>query len=718
MSPPLVRSATVFVILLGAICLFASEPLEAPRAEAAPAIDGKLDDPAWASALKLSDFKTFQPDYGKPPSQKTEAYVLFDAENIYFAFRCFDSEPGKIKASLSKRDAMFQDDFAGILIDSFNDSQNAYAFMINPLGIQGDGMINADGDMEPTHDIVWYSKGLIDEQGFVVECRLPLQSIRFPDKKTVIMGLVVFRQIVRYSEMASVPALSPEKGGLISQSMPVSFTGLKFKRVVEILPAFTHSNRLTIQDGDLRRDLRKSDVSLTAKVGLTSNLTMDATYNPDFSQVEADAGQVDFNIRYALYYAEKRPFFLEGLEYFQFAGNTEDAPLYAIVYTRNIVDPILGIKATGKLGSGNTIAGIYAKDDLPDDASSAHSDFGIFRFKHSLKGDAYVGGFYTSRFEGGGFNQVAGSDGRLRLSPTSIAEYHLFGSFSRLAGSQSTRAGHALGLRYQLSNRNVILDAGYQNISKDFQIDTGFVIRTGLSRLGLLGMYRFYPKSTFFQRIEPFYWSYHLYDKFDRMVETFNLFCLRFQLPRSTMVRFDGILASEVYSAESFNRNALGVQAESQLTKHFYVYSFVRRGGAIFYDPDAPYQGYGNRASLSVKYQPAEKLDFVLSLTYVDFYRRSNGEKIYDYTILRSRNTFQFNKYLFLRAIVEYNTFRDRLTLDTLVSFTYIPGTVVHLGYGSAFQKLEWTGSDYVESDKFLETQRGFFFKVSYLWRW
>lgn len=712
------RSATALVLLVFAFGLFASEPVEVPRAEAMPAIDGKLDDPAWVSALKLSDFKTFEPDYGKPSSQKTEAYILFDAENIYFAFRCFDAEPGKIKASLSKRDAMFQDDYAGILIDAFKDNQNAYAFMINPLGIQGDGMINADGNMEPTHDMVWYSKGLIDDQGFVVECRLPLQSIRFPDKKTVVMGLVVFRQIIRYSEMASVPALSPEKGGLISQSLSVSFTGLKYKRVIEILPAFTHTNRLAVQEGGLKRDLRKSDFSLTTKVGLTSNLTMDATYNPDFSQVEADAGQVDFNIRYALYYAEKRPFFLEGLEYFQFAGNTEDAPLYAVVYTRNIIDPVFGLKTTGKLGSGNTVAGIYAKDDLPDEAAHSRSDFGIFRLKHSLKDDGYIGGFYTSRFEGSGFNQVAGSDGRLRLSPTSIAEYHLFGSFTQQPGSHSTVGGHALGLRYQYSTRSVIVDTGYQDISKDFRVDTGFVVRTGLSRLGFLGMYRFYPQSKFFQRIEPFYWSYHLYDKFGRMFESFNLFCLRFQLPRSTMVRFEGILANEVYAARGFNRNALGIQAETQFTKQFYLSGFYRRGGSIFYDPEAPYQGYGNRASLDLEYQPVEKLDFILSLTYVDFYRKSDNEKVYDYTILRSWNTFQFNKYLFLRAILEYNTFHDRLILDTLVSFTYIPGTVVHIGYGSAFQKLAWTGSDYVDSDKFLETQRGFFFKISYLWRW
>ena len=184
------------------------------------------------------------------------------------------------------------------------------------------------------------------------------------------------------------------------------------------------------------------------------------------------------------------------------------------------------------------------------------------------------------------------------------------------------------------------------------------------------------------------------------------------------MFRLEGILASEVYAGGRFDRNAIGVRTQTQLTKQFYLEGFYRRGGAIYYDPDAPYQGYGNRAMLFLQYQPVEKLDFGLSYTYSDFYRRSGKQKVYDYGIIRSRNTYQVNKYLFLRAIFEYNTFRERLTVDTLASFTYIPGTVVHIGYGSAYERLGWNGFEYVESDRFLETQRGFFFKVSYLWRW
>jgi hypothetical protein len=201
------------------------------------------------------------------------------------------------------------------------------------------------------------------------------------------------------------------------------------------------------------------------------------------------------------------------------------------------------------------------------------------------------------------------------------------------------------------------------------------------------------------------------------MFETVNLATLRFWLPGNTQVRFDALLANEVYAGQRFGRSGFGFQGTSQITKKLFMSLFYRNTGAIFYDPDNPIQGYGNRLGSSIQYQPLEKLSFVLSLTYVDFFRDSDKVKLYDYTIIRSRNTFQVNKYLFLRAILEYNSFNERLTTDLLASFTYIPGTVFYVGYGSALEKLEWTGQEYIGSDRFMETKRGFFFKISYLWR-
>ena len=683
-----------------------------------PVIDGKLSPGEWDGALKMDNFKTFQPDYGKEPSQRTEGYFLYDADNFYFAFRCYDSEPSKIKASMCKRDAMFSDDFVGIIIDTYSTMQSGYAFLVNPLGIQGDGMMGANGNVTQDQDFIWDSKGAIDDQGYVVEYRIPLQSIRFPAGKTITLRLGYFRQFVRTSEVASAPPIFADKGSIIAQTQPVSVTGLHFKRVVELLPAVTHSDKSSASGGRLQRDEKLTDFGLTGKVGLSNDLTLDAAVNPDFSQVESDAGQVDINLRYALYYPEKRPFFLEGNEIFAFAGNTEEAPLIAMVHTRTIVDPAYGFKLSGKMGLANTFSAIYARDYQPDGGSDEHPVFSVFRVKHALKDDSYLGAYYAGREVRGGYNRVAGADGRIRLSPTDIAAFHVFGSFSRNPGDTEALDGHAFGLEYMHDDRKLSLDIGYQDISQNFRVDTGFLQRTGLRRLAVFGMFKIYPQSTFFQRIEPFYWSYQLLDNPSGKVESFNLFTLRFWLPRTTQFRIDFPLANEIYQGRSFDTTGLGFQFSSQLSKHLNVSLYYRYRGAIYYDPDAPYQGQGSNAQAALEFQPTDQLDFSLSLAYQDFYRRSDGAKIFDYTLVRSFNTFQLNKYLFLRAIVEYNFYYKRMTVDTLASFTYIPGTVIYVGYGSAFEKIRWDGSDYVGSDRFLETKRGFFFKVSYLWRW
>jgi len=694
------------------------------KAETPPVIDGVLDDPAWAAGLKFDGFKTFKPDYGKDASQKTEAYLAYDAENFYFAFRCYDSEPSRIKGAVCKRDTIFQDDIVFINLDTFNDRQSAFVFMLNPCGIQGDGMLTTSGNVELSFDAVWYSAGKVDDLGWTAEARIPLKSLRFPGRETLTMRVLFIRFFTRTSEQVSFPPIDPNYGSLLGQAQPFQLSGLKYKRVAELLPAFTFGRTQEATDdtqGELvrNRDLDIDDISLTGKLGLTSDLTLDGTYNPDFSQVEADAGQVDFNQRYALYYEEKRPFFLEGSELWQPGGTVEEGPLSSIVYTRNIIDPVFGFKLSGKVTPRDTVAAIYAQDNLPGDTTDEHPDFLIGRFKHALKDDAYIGGYYAGREVGGSYNRVAGFDGRFRLSQTQTASFHLLGALTKTPGAESAETGHALGLQYGFSNRKWVLDLGYQDISEDFRLDTGFVYRTGLRRISAFGMYSIYPKSKFFQKIEPFYWSYHLFDTFSDMWETVNLVTLRFRLPRNTMIRFDTLLANEVYEGRRFDISGFGAQGETQIAKQLYVQLFARRTGSVFYDPDDPYQGYGTRAMAALVFEPITQLNFTLSSTYIDFYRKADHEKIYHYLILRSRNTFQLNKYLFVRGIVEYNDFYKRMTLDGLVSFTYIPGTVVHLGYGSALEQTEWDEGlpGFVPSNRFRQMKRGFFFKVSYLFR-
>ena len=727
--PEAFRVFTAAAVILAAAVSFATAygsgsrnpeplpPVVMPPSGSPPIIDGRLDEAIWSTASKFDAFKTFKPDYGKEPSQRTEAYLAYDTDNVYFAFRCGDTEPAKIKASVCKRDAMGQDDVVGIILDTFNDNQSGFTFMLNPLGIQGDGIMNVQGNVDDSHDVVWYSKGLIDDGGWTVEARIPLQSLRFPGGKTLVMKCVFFRFQTRTSEQFCYPPLDPNNSSIMAQAQPIQVSGLHHKRVMELLPAFTYGSRREASDGTLRKIEENRDLSLTGKFGLTSDLTLDGAYNPDFSQVEADAGQVDVNLRYALYYQEKRPFFLEGQDIWRFGGEMEDAPLASVVYTRTIVDPTYGFRLTGKLSRRDTVAAIYARDDLPGDAVDEHPEFTIARYKHTLSGDSYVGGFYTGREYGRGYNRVGGVDGRFRLSPASVFSFHLFGSLTRSEGERDPARDHALSLYYNYQNRKWFIDLGYQDVSPGFQVDSGFLTRTGVRRLAVFAMHQIYPRSKFFQKIEPFYWSCHIYDTIYNKWETFNIFVLRFYLPRSTQVRFEGILGNEIFAGWRFERTGFGLRTQSQVLKQVYLETSFRRSGGIYYDSEAPYQGDETRYGLYLRYQPVEKFDFSLSLENSNFSRRSDGERIYDYTILWNRNTFQVNKFLFLRAIVEYNFFRKRLTADGLVSFTYIPGTVFYVGYGSAFERLDWREGEYVEGRRFLETKRGLFLKISYLWR-
>lgn len=694
------------------------------RTESAPVIDGKIDDPIWSQAVRFDNWKNFKPDVDIDPSQKTVAYLTYDANNIYFAVRCFDKEPQKVKAAMSKRDGIDADDVIGFILDTFDDRQSGFTFMLNALGIQEDGMMNVQGNVDTGFDMVWYSKGLIDDQGWSVEARIPLQSLRFPNKKTVTMRALFFRFFIRSSEQATSPPINPNKGSIMGQSQPIELSGLHYDRVIEILPATTYRVVHDSENGQMVKtdETKLEDVpSLTTKLGLTSDLVFDGTYNPDFSQVEADAGQVDINLRYANYYEEKRPFFLERQDLWQFAANMEDSPLLALVYTRTIIDPIYGFKLTGKISRRDTLAAIYARDNLPGDAVDVHPDFTIARYRHSIKDDGYLGAFYTGREAGTVFNRVGGFDGRFRLSQVSVLSFHAFVALTRPPVEEGvtpeTNKDHAASILYEYSTRKWVVNLGYQDISRNFQVDTGFLTRTGVRRIGAFAMYQIYPKSSFVQKIEPFYWSYHLYDTIYDMWETMNFFVLRFYLPRTTQVRFEGILGNEVYAGQRFDWSGYGFRTETQILKQLFLSGYIRRWGKVYYDPEAPYQGYGISSQAGLRYQPIDKLDFSLNLVYSNFYRSSDRVKIYDYTILRNRNTFQVNKYLFVRAIFEYNMYYKRLTADGLVSFTYIPGTVFYVGYGSALDRTEWNGTEYAPVDRFVEKRNGFFFKVSYLWR-
>jgi hypothetical protein len=690
---------------------------------AAPVIDGRLDDAVWQTAVPYRDFRTFKPRFGEEVSEGTDMYMAYDAQNLYFAFRCRDSDPGKIRATLAKRDNIDDEDYVAVILDMTNTRQGAYMFGVNPRGVQMDTMLNADGNGNGNYDAVWVCQGALTAEGYQVEIAIPLQSIRFPDGEAITIGLQGCRAIARKSEQAISPEFKPDNGSILGQNHQVVLRNLKAKRALEVLPAMTMAQHSLRQDGNMDHGILKGDLSLTGKVGLTSNLTLEGTINPDFSQVESDAGQIDVNLRTALYYSERRAFFLEGLDDFNFASAQEASPLTSVVHTRNIVAPLMGMKLTGKLGSRNTLSAIFSVDDYQQPVSGEEGEDAedggkayvtIVRYKRALKGDSFLGGFLTSREQAGGFNRVAGADLRLRLNRTSIMEGMALGSFS--GGGDHDGNGSYLSLHYNHGSEKWNIDFGIHDVSRGFRTDLGYITRTGVTMVPFFIMRTIPLKKGLIQRIEPFYWSYHTYDKASDLFETVNLFVLRFWLPGQTQVRFEGVVGNEVFLGQRFDIGFARFRANTQLTKQIYANFQFTRGSKIRYIDD-PYQGYGNSLSATLRYQPGPQFTSILSLTFADFFRTLTRVKDFDYTILRSRNEFQFNRYLSLRAIVEYNTYRKRLATDCLAAFTYIPGTVIYLGYGGFYEKTRWEDGEYVPDQRLQEMERGFFFKASYLWR-
>jgi len=727
MSPRKIRLAfglpALFSLLASVTSASTSPPLmlRPHKTDKPPVIDGALDDPVWLEAPSVSDFKTFIPDFGRDLSEETLAYYAYDSENLYFAFQCYDREPDKIKATLSKRDDFRTDDFICINLDSFNDQQSLYAFYVNPLGIQMDSRY-ANSKEDYSVDVVWWSAGRLHDRGYSVELRIPLKSIRYSSGPRLEMGIFFERSIGRRTEHGSYPALDPAKGfAFLTEMAPLELFGLKTYTLLELIPAFTFSRSYAQREGRLTRQTNSRDLSLTGKYGITSSLILDAAVNPDFSQVEADAGQVDVNLRYDLYFPEKRPFFLEGSENFNLAGTTEDDFLLAAVHTRAIVDPKGGVKLSGKVARSDSIAAIFAADESPAPSNplgpaGGYAYFSVVRYKHALSQDSSLGLFFTDREHEGRSNRVAGPDGQIRLGQSSLLSFHALGSFTQASSADPRRDGHSLNLDYRYDTRDWNIELGGQDLSPDFETDTGYLIRNGLTRFRALVAPKFHPRSAVVLQLTPSLYTSQLRDKMSGLWETENTLTLSSVMVRTTRASVAYSQATEIFLGQRFNTSGWTAQLSSQITKEFYVRATCRDGKAIRYS-ESPFQGRGKSALATLGYQPSENFNWTLSLTYSDLFRDSSKEKIYDYTIIWNRLVYQVNKYLFFRVIVEYNTYRRQLLTDLLASFLYIPGTVIQLGYGSLYDRTRWLDGEYVNVDRFQEMRRGIFFKASYLWR-
>jgi len=426
---------------------------------------------------------------------------------------------------------------------------------------------------------------------------------------------------------------------------------------------------------------------------------------------------VDVNLRFSLFYPEKRSFFLEGQDNYTIAATANDFdPL--LFYSRTISDPVVGTKLTGKIGKENTIAVLYAMDNVLEQDRSTLGRYvhtPVIRYKRTLSDDSYLGLLYTGRELEHSNNRVVGYDEMYRVSESAVLSSSGFLSSAKDDAAAPSVTGHTFGMRLANSSRSLDYSLNFREVSENFRADMGYLTRTGvLNFIGYLNP-RIYPASEFFQRIGFELATGQTKDIASGLWETGNDLAVNVFFAGNWLFRTRFNYSTEIFNAQTFQTSGIHTQIRGQLTKEIFGNLLYRRTRAIFYG--TPEQGKSNTISASLTLQPWENLRADASFTLTDFFTDAGDIKLYDYSISRLKLTYQVNQYLFFRTIGEYNDFRKDLAAEFLASFTYIPGTVVYLGYGSIFDKVRWNGSSYIDNDGFLEIRRGLFLKMSYLWR-
>ena len=339
--------------------------IEASRTATPPRIDGSLEDAAWqGEALPLGDWLTYNPLNGEKLAQTTEVRVVYDDSAIYLAFRCRDPEPDKVRSTLSRRDQLWNDDWVGLSLDPVGNGQSSYDLFVNAAGVQADILTTPSGGENSAPDWVWESAGRRTSEGYEAEIRLPLTTIRFKSGPEVRMGILFWRRVSRLGMSASWPEV-PAGKSFIERHASLTLHDLKQPLTLEVIPSATYSRRQTrVSPEAFGPTDSDPDAGISVKYGVTSSTTIEGTVNPDFSQVESDAFQVEVNQRFPVFYSEKRPFFMEGMGTFELAGVGGDSNMRTAVNTRVIEDPLWGGKASGTAGRA-TFALLAAGDEAP-----------------------------------------------------------------------------------------------------------------------------------------------------------------------------------------------------------------------------------------------------------------------------------------------------------------------------------------------------------------
>jgi len=413
---------------------------------------------------------------------------------------------------------------------------------------------------------------------------------------------------------------------------------------------------------------------------------------------------------------------------FNVAATNNDNMMVTAVHTRKIVDPNWGGRLTGSVGR-SSFGLLVAEDAGPgrsfEDETNTHdgetAQFAIARYKYAFSGDNYAGLIYSGREFAGGYNRVGGADFQYRYKDRhNFAAAHL-ATYSQNPDDLLKTNGNGTMFNYFYGSKSMGIWSSLERFDSGFNMETAFYPRKGFSRATLYLGPNFYPdekKQPWLRRINPFIFTYLLHDLETRKDDFLLVLALRTLWTRQGMLRLDYIYLDEYWQIQTFPQHLWRIMANAQATNWLRFYTQVSQGKTIYYDPDNPYLGNDFSASLGFTLQPNTKVTQSFDYYHETFRHPSTKERVYFINILNSRTTYQFNKYFFLRAIFRYQDFDKKLLTDFLASFTFIPGTVLHVGYGSLYERKEWLNNEWLDNrGHYYESTRSLFFKASYLWR-
>ena len=708
-----------------------SSSFNIPRIQAGPKLgDFEGMEPASELAkkmLKIDKFLQKEPHDGAPVSQPTEAYLGYTDKSFYAVFLAFDKEPKKLRARMLRRELIDDDDQVGLWLDTFHDQRHAYMFYTNAYGIQQDGLWAENQGGDNTFDTVWHTTAKITGHGYMVIVEIPFKSLRFKQQPSVSWGVILIRVIPRNSEHSFFPQNTNRIQGMLTQEGTLNgFQEISPGRNMQFIPYTSMGAFRALDERDPAGDRFtgkhvEPKTGLDSKIVIKDSLVLDATINPDFGQIESDDPQVTVNQRFEVFFPEKRPFFQENSNFFQ-------TPL-DLVFTRRIVDPLYGIRLTGKEGPW-AIGTMLANDRSPgrsvidtDPLSGQNAYFGVLRVNREVGKNSSVGFIYTDRELHTspnsfctdircevGFNRVGGVDTQIKINQNWQLQAQAVTSETKF-NDGTHESGPAYFVYAERSSRALEFNTMYQDIAAGFDAETGFINRTDIRRFSNFIGPTFHPEGKFLTAHGPRIFQLSLWDhngtRLDHQINpsyewdfprnsSFNIFAL-WEHERLRPVDFSTLPANRDYA-----HVVGGAQINTQYFKWVNLSLEMDWGTATNFVPRTgpPVIAYQNTASTRAVVRPTKALTIENTYLMTRLLDQNTNLNIFNNHILRSKWNYQFTKEFSLRMIGQYVTTISNPSLTTLsnskgfngdVLFTYLlnPGTAMYVGYNSDLQNLD-----------------------------